>query len=87
MFIAGCLARDSYLLTSHNALDTTAELLGVDGAEAVAWLVAELPAVPPGGENGIKSVRITCPVPSGSACGSGQPPQHAHLQIPDVATH
>jgi len=44
MFIAGCLARDSYLLTSHNALDTTAELLGVDGAEAVAKLVADLPA-------------------------------------------
>jgi ParB family transcriptional regulator, chromosome partitioning protein len=44
MFIAGCLARDSYLLSSHNALDTTAELLGVDGAEAVAKLVADLPA-------------------------------------------
>ena len=43
MFIAGCLARDSYLLTSHNALDTTAELLRVDGAEAVAKLVADLP--------------------------------------------
>jgi hypothetical protein len=41
MFIAGCLARDSYLLSSHNALDTTAELLGVDGAEAVAWALTE----------------------------------------------
>jgi ParB family transcriptional regulator, chromosome partitioning protein len=44
MFIAGCVARDSYLLTSHNALDTTTELLGVDGAEAAAKLVADLPA-------------------------------------------
>ncbi len=37
---AGCLARDSYLLTSHNALATTAELLGVDVAAAVAKLAA-----------------------------------------------
>lgn len=44
MFIAGCLARDSYLLTNHNALDTTAELLGVDSAKAVVKLVADLPA-------------------------------------------
>ena len=44
MFVAGCLARDSYLLTNHKGLDTTAELLGVDSAEAVAKLVAELPA-------------------------------------------
>ena len=35
------MTRDSYLLT-NNALDTTAELLGVDSAEAVAKLAAEL---------------------------------------------
>ena len=44
MFIVGCLARDSYLLTTHNGLDTTAELLGVDSTAAVAKLVADLPA-------------------------------------------
>ena len=44
MFIAECLARDSYLLTNHNALETTAELLGVDSGQAVAKLVADLPA-------------------------------------------
>jgi ParB family transcriptional regulator, chromosome partitioning protein len=38
------LARDSYLLTTHNGLDTTAELLGLDSAEAVAKLAADLPA-------------------------------------------
>lgn len=38
------MARDSYLLTSHNALATTAELLGVDEAAAVAKLAAELSA-------------------------------------------
>ena len=44
IFVADCLARDSYLLTSHNGLDTTAELLGVDSAQAVAKLAADLPA-------------------------------------------
>lgn len=44
LFVADCLARDSFLLTNHNALDTTAELLGVDSGQAVAKLVAELPA-------------------------------------------
>lgn len=44
MFIADCLARDSYLLTSNKALDTTAELLGVDSGQAVGKLVADLPA-------------------------------------------
>jgi ParB family transcriptional regulator, chromosome partitioning protein len=44
IFIAECLARDSYLLTNHNGLDTTAELLGVDDAQAVAKLVADLAA-------------------------------------------
>jgi ParB family transcriptional regulator, chromosome partitioning protein len=44
IFIADCLARDSYLLTNHNALDTTAELLGLDDAHAVAKLVADLAA-------------------------------------------
>jgi ParB family transcriptional regulator, chromosome partitioning protein len=43
-FIADCLARDSYLLTNHNAQATTAELLGVEGTDAVAKLIAELPA-------------------------------------------
>ena len=44
MFIADCLARDSYLLTNNKALDTTAELLGVDSGQAVGKLVADLPA-------------------------------------------
>ena len=44
MFIADCLARDSFLLTNHNALEMTAELLGVDSGQAVAKLVADLPA-------------------------------------------
>lgn len=44
MFIADCLARDSFLLTTPNALDTTAALLGVDSGQAVAKLAAELPA-------------------------------------------
>ena len=43
-FVANCLARDSYLLTNHNGLDTTAELLGLDSAQAVAKLAADLPA-------------------------------------------
>ena len=43
-FIADCLSRDSFLLTNHNALDTTAALLGVDSGQAVAKLVADLPA-------------------------------------------
>lgn len=43
-FVARVLVRDSYLLTNHNALDTTAVLLGLDSAEAVAKLVSELPA-------------------------------------------
>ena len=32
------------MLTNNNALDTTAELLGVDSGQAVAKLVADLPA-------------------------------------------
>lgn len=44
LFVADCLARDSALLTNNNALDTTAELLGVDSGQAVAKLVADLPA-------------------------------------------
>ena len=44
IFVAGTLARDSYLLTNHNGLDTSAELLGVDSAEAVAKLAAGLAA-------------------------------------------
>ena len=44
IFVADCLARDPYLLTNHHGLDTTAALLGVDGADAVGALVAALPA-------------------------------------------
>lgn len=44
LFVAECLARDGALLTNYNALDTTAELLGVDNGETVAKLVADLPA-------------------------------------------
>lgn len=44
LFVADCLARDSALLTHNGALDTTAELLGVDSGQAVAKLVADLPA-------------------------------------------
>jgi len=43
-FVADCLARDSYLLTNHSAPSTTAALLGVDGPDAVAALVTQLPA-------------------------------------------
>ena len=44
IFVADTLARDSYLLTNHNGLDTSAELLGVDSAEAVAKMAAGLAA-------------------------------------------
>jgi ParB family transcriptional regulator, chromosome partitioning protein len=44
IFVADTLARDSYLLTNHNGLDTSAELLGVDSAEAVAKIPAGLAA-------------------------------------------
>lgn len=44
IFVARVLARDSYLLTNHNALDTTAALLGLESAEAVTKLVSDLPA-------------------------------------------
>jgi ParB family transcriptional regulator, chromosome partitioning protein len=43
-FVADCLARDSFLLTTHNGIETTAQLLGVESGQAVAKLVAELPA-------------------------------------------
>ena len=43
IFTARVLARDSHLLSDHNALDTTAALLGLDSREAVAKLVSELP--------------------------------------------
>lgn len=36
LFVGRVLVRDSYLPTNHNALDTTAALLGLDSAEAVA---------------------------------------------------
>lgn len=44
IFTADCLARDSFLLTTNKALDTTAELLGVHSGQAVIKLVADLPA-------------------------------------------
>ncbi|WP_040624057.1 ParB/RepB/Spo0J family partition protein [Mycobacterium parascrofulaceum] len=44
IFVGRVLARDSYLLTNHNAMDTTAALLGVESAEAVAQLASGLPA-------------------------------------------
>ena len=44
MFVADCLARDSALLSDHQAQDTTAALLGVDNGQAVAKLVADLAA-------------------------------------------
>ena len=44
IFVADTLTRDSYLLTNHNGLDTSAELLGVDSAEAVAKMAAGLAA-------------------------------------------
>jgi ParB family transcriptional regulator, chromosome partitioning protein len=43
MFLADCLARDSYMLTQHNRDDVTAELLGI-GRAAVPTAVSELPA-------------------------------------------
>jgi len=42
IFVADCLARDSYLLTGHNAPETTAELLGLDSAQAVSKVAATL---------------------------------------------
>lgn len=44
IFVADCLARDSALLTDHQAQHTAAELLGVEGGQAVAKLVADLSA-------------------------------------------
>lgn len=44
MFVADCLARDSALLSDHQAQDTAATLLGVENGQAVAKLVADLPA-------------------------------------------
>lgn len=32
-FVADCLARDSFMLTHHQAADTAAELLGTDGGQ------------------------------------------------------
>lgn len=43
IFVATCLSSDAYLLTHHKALDTTAELLGIERA-AVANQAAELGA-------------------------------------------
>jgi ParB family chromosome partitioning protein len=43
-FVAEVLARDSFALTHHQAADTAAELLGVDGGEGLRKLVSGLPA-------------------------------------------
>lgn len=43
IFVTTCLSSDAYLLTHHNALETTAELLGVDRA-AIGKQAAELGA-------------------------------------------
>ncbi|OBF24099.1 nuclease [Mycobacterium kubicae] len=47
IFVATCLAGDPYLLTHHNAVETTAELLGIERA-AVAKQASDLGA---GGDN------------------------------------
>ncbi len=44
IFVADCLARDGYLLTNHNAADTIADLLGLDGAQSVTKVGATLSA-------------------------------------------
>jgi ParB family chromosome partitioning protein len=40
--VAGCLARDKFLLDQHHGDDIAAELLGVDGGSAVRKLVGSL---------------------------------------------
>ena len=42
IFVAGCLARDKFLLDQHDGDDIAAELLGVDGGSAVRKLVDSL---------------------------------------------
>lgn len=42
IFVAGCLARDKFLLDQHHGDDIAAELLGVDGGSAVRKLVCSL---------------------------------------------
>lgn len=44
IFVADCLARDSYLLTNHNAAEMTAELLGLDNAHSVSKVASTLSA-------------------------------------------
>ncbi|OBJ90337.1 ParB/RepB/Spo0J family partition protein [Mycobacterium asiaticum] len=44
IFVADTLARDSYLLSGHNAPETIAELLDLPGAEAVSKAPSALPA-------------------------------------------
>jgi len=67
MFIAGCLARDSYLLTSHNALDTTAELRG-GHRRTPPQFNCEFGVSPPAG--GAAGPRRTLP---GSSAPAGHP--------------
>jgi ParB family transcriptional regulator, chromosome partitioning protein len=44
-FVADCLARDSFMLTHHQAADTAAEFLGADaGRDGLRTLIARLPA-------------------------------------------
>ena len=42
IFVAGCLARDKFLLDQHHGDDIAAELLGVDGGSAIRKLVDSL---------------------------------------------
>ena len=42
IFVAGCLARDKFLLDQHHGADIVAELLGVDGGSALRKLVDSL---------------------------------------------
>lgn len=44
IFVTDCLARDSYMLTAHNAAEVTAELLGLDGAQSVNTIGSTLAA-------------------------------------------
>jgi ParB family transcriptional regulator, chromosome partitioning protein len=44
VFVADCLARDSYLLTHHNAEATTAKPLGVDSTATLGKRLSELTA-------------------------------------------
>ena len=42
IFVAGCLARDKFLLDQHHGDEVAAELLGLDGNAAIRKLVDSL---------------------------------------------